>query len=221
MPALAGTGPYMIKRWDEQRGGLLVRNPRFRARSPDRPDGFPDQITIRFQKPKAEIAAVEDGAADIAVFDGPTRYAARLRAQYGARLHTDPAPGTAYAFLNVRTRPFDDVRVRRALNYAVDRGRLAELVGTSETHKPTCQMLPPGFQGYTPSCRYTVIRTRGYLDGPRPGQGTPARRRLRDARHEGRIPGHEGVRCLRALLSARSCIRPAIAAPCGPSPISA
>jgi YVTN family beta-propeller protein len=156
MPALPGTGPYMIKRWDPQRGGLLVRNPHFRAWSPDRPDGFPDQITIRFQRPKAQIAAVEDGTADIAVFDGPTRYAARLRAQYGARLHTDPAPGTAYAFLNVLTPPFDDVRARRALNYAVDRGRLAELVGTSETHKPTCQMLPPGFQGYTPSCPFTI-----------------------------------------------------------------
>ena len=90
------------------------------------------------------------------MFDGPTQFAARLRARYGARLHTDPAPGTGYAFLNVRTPPFDDVRVRRALNYAVDRGRVAELLGTSETHKPTCQMLPPGFQGYTPSCPFTV-----------------------------------------------------------------
>jgi peptide/nickel transport system substrate-binding protein len=155
-PALPGTGPYTIKRWDPRRGGLLLRNPRFRAWSPDRPDGFPDQITIRFQRPKAQIAAIEDGAADIAVFDGPTPYATRLRARHGARLHADPAPGTAYAFLNVRAPPFDDVRVRRALNYAVDRSRVAELVGTSETHKPTCQMLPPGLQGYTPSCPFTV-----------------------------------------------------------------
>ncbi len=154
-PPLPGTGPYMIKRWDPRRGGLLVRNPHFRAWSPDRPDGFPDQITIRFQPPKAQIAAVEDGVADIAVFDGTTRYAARLRARHGARLHTDPAPGTAYAFLNVHAPPFDDVRVRRALNFAVDRGRIAELVG-SETHTPTCQMLPPGLEGYRRSCPFTV-----------------------------------------------------------------
>ena len=29
-------------------------------------------------------------------------------------------------------------------------------MGASVTHRPTCQMLPPGFQGYTPSCPFTV-----------------------------------------------------------------
>jgi peptide/nickel transport system substrate-binding protein len=134
----------------------LVRNPRFRASTSDRPDGFADQISFRYQPTKAQIAAVEKGAADIAIFDGPTDFAARVRARHGARLHTDLAPGTAYAFLNVRTPPFDDPRARQALNYAVDRGRLADILSAGVTHRPTCQMLPPGFQGYTPSCRYTA-----------------------------------------------------------------
>ena len=152
---LPGTGPYIVERWD-RRSGLLVRNPRFRAWTPDRPDGFPDRISFRYQRTKAQIAGVEKGAADIAIFDGPTDFAARVRARHGARLHADLAPGTGYAFLNVRTPPFDDPRARRALNYAVDRGRLAELMGAGVTHQPTCQMLPPGFQGYTPSCPYTA-----------------------------------------------------------------
>ena len=81
---------------------------------------------------------------------------AELRTRYGARLHTDPAAQTHFVFLNVLAPPFDDARVRRALNYAVDRGRVAELLGGPETQQPTCQLLPPGFQGYTPACPFTV-----------------------------------------------------------------
>ena len=154
-PTLPGTGPYTVEQWD-QNGGLLVRNPHFRAWTPDRPDGFPDRISVRFQPAKAQIDAVEKGAADIALFDGNTNFAARLRARHGARLHADPAPGTGYAFLNVRTPPFDNPLARQAVNYGVDRGELAKRLGAGVTHWPTCQMLPPGFQGYTPSCRFTA-----------------------------------------------------------------
>jgi peptide/nickel transport system substrate-binding protein len=124
--------------------------------SPDRPDGFPDQIDVRLDRPRAQVAAVERGAADIALLPPGVRGAAQLRTQYGTRLHTDPSLGTLLVFLNVRTPPFDDPRVRRAINYAVDRGRIAELFGGQLTQKPTCQLLPPGIQGYVPTCRYTV-----------------------------------------------------------------
>ena len=73
------------------------------------------------------------------------------------------------------------MRVRRALNFAVDRGRVAELLDSAETQQPTCQLLPPGFQGYTPACPFTVNpnrRARGPLptsnaraaSSPRPGR---------------------------------------------------
>ena len=164
---LPGTGPYMIKRWAPRRGGLLVRNPHFKVWSPDRPDGFPDQIAQRYDRPKAQIAAVDHGAADIALLDSAIRGVAQLRTRYGARLHTDPAANTGYVFLNVRAPPFDDARVRRALNYAVDRRRAAALLGSGFETQPTCQMLPPGFQGYTPSCRFTANPNRaGIWTGP-------------------------------------------------------
>jgi peptide/nickel transport system substrate-binding protein len=153
---LPGTGPYTFTRFARWRVEL-VRNSHFHVWSPDaRPDGFPDRIAVRLSAPRAQIAAVDRGAADIALIFHGIRRVAGLRTRYGARLHTDPHPGLWYAFMNVRTPPFDDVRVRRALNYAVDRGHVAELLGTRETQVPTCQLLPPGIQGYTPSCPFTA-----------------------------------------------------------------
>ena len=153
---LPGTGAYMPTRWDRWRV-QLVRNPHFRVWSPDaRPDGFPAEIAVRLERPPAQVTTMEDGAADVALFYHGIGRVARLRTRYGSRLHTDQNLGTMYAFLNVQAPPFDDVNVRRALNYAVDRGRIAELLGTRETQVPTCQLLPPGIEGYTPSCRFTV-----------------------------------------------------------------
>jgi peptide/nickel transport system substrate-binding protein len=154
--ALAGTGPYRVERWDPRRGGSLVRNPRFRVWSPDRPDGFPDRIVVRHDPVRAQLAAVDRGAVDLAWVDLHALGATQVRTRYGPRLHTDPIAETGYVFLNVHAAPFDDVAVRRALNFAVDRHRVAGLLGSSETQQPTCQLLPPGFQGYTPACPFTI-----------------------------------------------------------------
>ena len=152
---LAGTGPYRVERWDPRRGGSLVRNPRFRVWSPDRPDGFPD----RRRAPRPSAGAARGGRprrVDLAWVDLHVLGATQVRTRYGPRLHTDPSAETGYVFLNTQAAPFDDARVRRALNYAVDRRRVAGLLGSSETQKPTCQLFPPGFQGYTPSCPFTL-----------------------------------------------------------------
>jgi peptide/nickel transport system substrate-binding protein len=73
--------------------------------------------------------------------------------RYAERLHSDPAPLNFWWFLNTRVPPFDDLRVRRALNYATDRETLGELSGGLAS--PTCQILPPSFPGYRPYCPYT------------------------------------------------------------------
>jgi peptide/nickel transport system substrate-binding protein len=46
--------------------------------------------------------------------------------------------------------------VRRAINYAIDRRKVATLYGGVADATPTCQVLPPGFLGYHRYCPYTV-----------------------------------------------------------------
>jgi peptide/nickel transport system substrate-binding protein len=59
-----------------------------------------------------------------------------------------------FMFLNVRRAPFDDLQVRRALNYATDRERIVELSGGPQVAAPTCQIVPPGLPGYVPYCPF-------------------------------------------------------------------
>ncbi len=166
-----GTGPYRIAAWDSRRGGQLVRNAHFRSWSPHaRPPGFADRIEVELRSDRdleAQIAEVERGTADLTVLAnpfsslvGPDRIHS-LVARAPGRVHSSPAATTEWMFLNVRRPPFDDVRVRRALNYATDRAHIVDIAGGRALADPTCQIVPTGFPGYRPHCPYTVRPTRG------------------------------------------------------------
>jgi peptide/nickel transport system substrate-binding protein len=99
---------------------------------------------------------VERGDADFAHTDLlPPRRLAVLRTQYASQLHANPTRFTFYIALNTRVPPFDDVRVRRAVNFAVDRNRMVEVAG-ADFFQPSCQVLPPNFPGYRRYCPYTI-----------------------------------------------------------------
>jgi peptide/nickel transport system substrate-binding protein len=165
---LPGTGPYRIASFDRDSGRAeLVRNEEFRVWSQDaRPDGFADEITFTAAKkgsdPEAQLEAVLDGEDDVmtawGLFGGPLspERIARLSVSHANLLHSAPLPQAEWMFLNVRRPPFDDVRVRQALNYAIDRRHIVEIAGGPELAQPTCQILTPGMPGYKPYCPYTL-----------------------------------------------------------------
>jgi peptide/nickel transport system substrate-binding protein len=164
-----GTGPYRVVDFDPERAAELTRNPYFRLWSHDaRPDGLADRIRVQVeQDPGAGDSAAEGGDVDVRaladVFGAlvPRTQIDALATRHPERLHTSATPSLFHLWMNVHEPPFDDVRVRRALNYAIDRRLIADLEGGDSLARPACHFVAPGHPGYTPTCRYTR--------DPRPG----------------------------------------------------
>ncbi len=102
------------------------------------------------------MTAIEQGKADWTVSMVPPNRVDELTTRYTEQLHVETRPGTIYMFLNTRVPPFDRLAVRQALNYAVDRDAVIRLALGPRYLQPTCQILPPNFPGYQPSCPYTL-----------------------------------------------------------------
>ena len=153
--AIPGTGPYVVA---SASADLVrfVRNPNFTERSHSaQPDGLADEIRLDIEESRAEqTAAVVDGRADWAAYIDMGQLPA-LRVKIPARLHPASIPTTDFFQFNLQLAPFDDIRVRQALNLAVDRNHIVELYGGPDLATPTCQVLPPGIPGYRPHCPFT------------------------------------------------------------------
>ena len=91
---------------------------------------------------------------------------AALQASHPNQVVLSPLPFTHYVGLDLRTEPFDDERVRQALNYAIDREEIVDLLGAATSWRPTWQIFPPNFPGYEPFCPYTLEPESGVWSAP-------------------------------------------------------
>jgi peptide/nickel transport system substrate-binding protein len=66
-----------------------------------------------------------------------------------------PLTAMWYVPMNTRLAPFDNLKARLAVTYAIDRKALVNLFGGPVLASPVCQVLPPGFPGHQPYCPYT------------------------------------------------------------------
>lgn len=152
------TGAYRITSYVPHRLVRLERNPRFRPWSPDaQPLGFPDQIVWRLDTPPAaQVRAVDAGRADVVTEGVPPNRLEEVKTQHASQIRENVLAGTTFLFLNTHLPPFDDVRVRRAVSYAVDRAAIVRALGGTDRAQVTCQILPPNFPAYRPYCPFTL-----------------------------------------------------------------
>ena len=88
-------------------------------------------------------------------------------------------------FLNTRQPPFTSLKARQAVNYAIDRGRILQLLHLAPGQAAvTCQILPADFPGHQGYCPYTT----GTKDGTWHGPDMAKARRLAKDSHTTNVP---------------------------------
>ena len=155
---IPSAGPYSVASYTPGQGIVLTRNPNYHGNRPHQLARIEDAVGVPGQR---AVAEVEKGTADYAI-DGAvdTSNAARLAARYGrhspagrsGRQRYFVSRGAALDFIALNThRPvFSDVRLRRAVNYAIDRAALARLGSPFSRlpEHPIDHYLTPGVPGY-------------------------------------------------------------------------
>jgi peptide/nickel transport system substrate-binding protein len=145
------SGPFKISKVESPQTMTLERNPQFQtvkdAGATEVTDAHVDKITVTQNKSKsAQVTGVEQNTIDF-MFDPPDAdRLAEVKSKFGERFRLEDSINTYYFFMNNKTPPFNDIRVRQAINYAIDPEALNRVFG-GRLH-PTQQILPPGMPGY-------------------------------------------------------------------------
>lgn len=165
--APVGTGPFKFVEWAKDERIVLEANEDYWRGAP-----AVDRITVYpITEDAARMAALQTGEVDVAS-NVPAFQVAELESG-GIQVAT--VPSTRFFFMVMRTDmpPFDDVRVRQALNYALDVPTLIESVQFGLGDQLATVVIPQAF-GYDPSIEpypHDLDRARellaeaGYPDG--------------------------------------------------------
>jgi peptide/nickel transport system substrate-binding protein len=146
------TGPYVITDVRPGRSWGYERNPAWAKANheamPKLPSGHVDAIEFRVQpNTSTQVNEVEQGQVGwMKNPPPPDRYAEVKRRYEGTQFREDPTISVYYFWMNTQSPPFDDVRVRRAVNYAIDPAALERVY--AGTVSPTQQVLPAQMPGY-------------------------------------------------------------------------
>jgi peptide/nickel transport system substrate-binding protein len=148
------TGPYMISKTEPGRGWSYVRNPQWAKNNsaimPDFPSGHVDKIDIEVVRNNStQVNEIERNKSDWMQTPISADLYNKVKDKYEGTQFRIEHPINLYLFwINTARAPFDDVKVRQAVNYAVDDAALERIYAGSLA--ATHQILPEGMPGYKP-----------------------------------------------------------------------
>jgi peptide/nickel transport system substrate-binding protein len=143
-----GTGPFVWDHWDRGNELKLVKNPSYW----DKGKPYVNSVTFKLvAEDNTRALQLQGGQAHINQFP-PFSSVEELKASPNLNLDLFPSTRTDYIMLNENREPFDDVHVRRAISYAINRADMVQsiLFGNG---RPANSFMPPQVPYYDPDSR--------------------------------------------------------------------
>jgi len=141
----ATAGPYVIKSWQPKQRLTLVRNPAWNGE----PGGFEEIQIFPIEDEKAAELAFAAGEVDYTALAVSSIPSYQARPEAGVRLIRRPSLDYVWLGMNVAAPPFDDLRVRRAVQRAIDVDEVLEAAYFGLAERAT-GIIAPGLLGHRP-----------------------------------------------------------------------
>ena len=164
-----GAGPFRIKSFVANERTVFVRNDAYWNGTVGRPAGFEHHYV---PDGRARLNALRSGQANIALIE-PRQIAEARQAGFAVQINEKNSVWTTYVNLS-RAQNVGNLKVRQAMNYAVDRQALVEAL-TYGSSRPTAQLFASSSPAYDPELEkiYTFDQVRartllaeaGFKDG--------------------------------------------------------
>jgi oligopeptide transport system substrate-binding protein len=149
-------GPFTLTQWSHNDKMVFVKNPTYW----DKDKVKLTKITyLMVEDPGTALSMYQSGQLDAAAYV-PVSELPKLVASGDATIF--PYVGTGFYRINVTKKPFNDVRVRKALLLAINRAGIASILGGGK--KPALAFIPPGIPDALPGSDFRTVGGSFYKD---------------------------------------------------------
>jgi peptide/nickel transport system substrate-binding protein len=172
-----GTGPFMFAEYQPQQFVRLVANKQYFRGAP-----MLDEIMYRYIPSDASRdLAFQSGELDMIYGKQDQSWVDRTKQTPGVRVLAMEPGELSTLFLNITEKPLDDIRVREAIAYGVDRKAIVAFKGAG-TSREAVSVVPSGYLGtdeqaplfpYDPAKAKELLKEAGY---PEASQSRPSTR---------------------------------------------
>ncbi len=162
-----GTGPFVLKEWNPGVSTVMTPNPNYWGEAPT-----VDSVTI-MEVPEAgtRTAMLQTGEADF-VYPMTSDQEGSIAGDENITLSSVPSNIMRYVTLNMDLEPLSDLRVRQAMNYAVDKNAYIAVMYNGDATIAD-SVFPPTISYYAPQTVYeydlekakSLMEEAGYADG--------------------------------------------------------